>query len=314
MLCPSCNGTPRKFGKDRNGNQRYQCKPCKQTYTDLPEKPLGAMRLPMEKAVFVLKLLLEGCSVRATCRLSGVSCDTVLALLVHAGEKAKDLMESRLVNVKADDVECDEIWGFVGCKQKTKEGLHPTKDEYGDAWCFIAFEANTKLVLSWHVGKRTPIDTECFMEKLQATVSSNRFQITTDGFKPYPNAIGSVFGNSVDYAQLIKTYGKSEDERRYSPPQITDIEKNVVYGEPNDDRICTSYVERNNLNVRTFVRRMTRLTNGFSKKWENHEAALALFFAYSNFCRRHSTLRCTPAMAAGLTDHQWTIEELLKAE
>lgn len=312
MLCPTCSSTPRKFGKDRNGNQRFQCKPCKQTFTDLSEKPLGAMRLSMEKAVFVLKLLLEGCSVRATVRLSGVSCDTVLALLVHAGEKAKNVMESRIVNVPVKDVECDEIWGFVGMKEKTRQCLYPMSDEgYGDAWCNIGFEANTKLVLSWHVGKRAPEDTHCFMEKLREAVADG-FQMTTDGFKPYSIAIASVFGRAVDFAQLIKTYGNSDDERRYSPPAITDIEKKPVIGNPDEDRICTSYVERNNLNVRTFIRRMTRLTIGFSKKWENQEAALALFFAYSNFCRKHSTLKMTPAMAAGLTDHHWTIEELLK--
>jgi len=138
--------------------------------------------------------------------------------------------------------------------------------------------------------------------------------LTADGYKPYPQAVRGVFGRTADYAQLVKNYGESDDVRRYSPPQIIRIDKKVVIGEPSKDRICTSYVERNNLNVRTFIRRMTRLTNGFSKKWEHHEAALALYFAYYNFCWKHGTLKETPAMASGLTDHRWTVEELLAAK
>jgi len=313
MLCPRCQSPARKFGKDRKGNQRYQCKPCVFTFSETVRKPLGEMRISFDKAALCLKLLLEGTSIRSAERITGVHRDTIMGLLATVGEKAKDLLESRIVNMKVEDVEVDEIWGFVGMKQKTQETMYPMSDiGYGDAWCWIGFEANTKLVLSWHLGKRTPEDTYCFMEKLEATVdSTSRFQLTTDGYKPYPQAVRGVFGQSVNYAQLVKQYGASDDERRYSPPAIVSIDKRVIIGEPSKDRICTSYVERNNLNVRTFVRRMTRLSNGFSKKWENHEAALALYFAYYNFCWKHGTLKETPAMAAGLTDHRWTVEELL---
>jgi len=310
MLCHKCRQPASKFGKTAAGQQRFRCKPCKTTFIDHDAKPLGSMRIPFEKACMVLRMLMEGCSIRSTQRLSGVDKSTIIDLLLVAGERAKNLMESRIVDVKVNDVEVDEIWGFVGMKEKTRANFYSLSDNVGDAWCYIGFEANTKLVLSWHLGKRTPEDTYCFMEKLRETVADD-FQMTTDGFKPYPNAIRSVFGRTTNYAQLVKTYGLSDDDRRYSPPAIVSIDKHVVIGEPNEDRICTSYVERNNLNVRMFVRRMTRLTNGFSKRWENHEAALTLFFAYNNFCRKHGTLKTTPAVAAGLTDHQWTVEELM---
>jgi transposase-like protein/IS1 family transposase len=312
MLCRQCGNQTRKFGRDRNQNQRYQCPACRITFSNRPANPLGEMRLPINKAVQVVSLLMEGCSVRSTERLSGVHRDTICNLLTIAGDTAKDVLESRIVNAPVKDVEIDEIWGFVGMKEKTRLRDYALSDDVGDAWCFIGFEANTKLILSWHLGKRTPIDVECFLEKLRCTVADG-FQLTSDGFKPYPQAIWSVFGQTVSYAQLIKNYGQSDDDRRYSPPQIVSIDKIARIGNPDIDRVCTSYVERNNLSVRTFVRRMTRLTIGFSKKWENHEAALSLFFAYFNFCRKHSTLRTTPAIAAGLTDHVWSVEDLLRA-
>jgi len=313
MLCSKCQYPAKKSGKTASGQQRYKCMACKVSFIDHDAKPLGDSRIPFEKATLCLKLLLEGTSIRSAERITGIHRDTIMGLLATAGEKAKCLLESRIVNMKVEDVEVDEIWGFVGMKQKTQEAMYPMSDiGYGDAWCWIGFEANTKLILSWHLGKRTPEDTYCFMEKLEATVdTSNRFQLTTDGYRPYPQAVRGVFGQSVNYAQLVKQYGVSDDERRYSPAPIVSIDKRVIIGEPSKDRICTSYVERNNLNVRTFIRRMTRLSNGFSKKWENHEYALALYFAYYNFCWKHGTLKETPAMAAGLTDHRWTVEELL---
>lgn len=312
MQCYKCEQSCRKFGKDRYGHQRWQCVQCYITFSDVPEKPLGEMRLPIPKATQCIKLLMEGCSIRSTERITGVHRDTICNLIVTAGEHAKEVLESRIVDMKVDDVEIDEIWGFVGMKEKTRNIRYPLSDEVGDAWCFIGFEANTKLILSWHLGKRTPIDTECFLEKVRATVADG-FQMTTDGFKPYPLAVSRVFGRTVNYGQLIKQYGLSDDDRRYSPPAIVSIDKKVIIGNPNEDRICTSYIERNNLTIRTFVRRMTRLTCAFSKKWENHEAALCLFFAYYNFCRKHSTIKATPAMAAGLTVKPWTVEELLEA-
>ncbi len=312
MKCSTCEESCRKFGKDRYGHQRWQCRQCKTIFSEVPPKPLGEMRLPIPKAIQCVKLLMEGCSIRSTERVTGVHRDTICNLIITAGEHAKEVLESRIVDIEVNDVEVDEIWGFVGMKEKTRMFRYSLSDWVGDAWCFIGFEANTKLILSWHLGKRTPVDTECFLEKLRETVADG-FQLTSDGFKPYLQSVRRVFGNTVNYGQLIKSYGASDDERRYSPPTITSIDKKIFIGEPDRDRICTSYIERNNLNVRTFVRRMTRLTNGFSKKWENHEAALCLYFAYYNFCWKHSTLKATPAMASGLATKPWTVEELLTA-
>lgn len=313
MLCPKCSNESRKFGKDRNGNQRYQCQPCKLTFSDRPEKPLGEMRLPIEKAVQCIKLLMEGCSVRSTERVTGVNRDTICGLILTAGEKVQSLLDKRIVNMQVKDVEMDEIWGFVQMKEKTRIRRHPENSRgRGDCWCYIAFESNTKLVLTWHVAKRNPEGTEEFLSKLRTKVQDG-FQLSSDAYKDYSQRVYRTFRFSVNYGQIIKTYGRGaeEDNRRYSPPTILSIDKKVIIGEPDEGRICTSYIERNNLSIRTFVRRMTRLTNGFSKKWENHEAALALYFAYFNFCWKHSTLKTTPAVASGLTDHQWTVEELL---
>lgn len=312
MLCLQCGNAPRKFGKDRKGNQRLQCLTCKLTFSIRPENPLGDMRLPMDKAVQCVKLLVEGCSIRSTERVTGVHRDTICNLVCEAGQKVNTLLESRLTGLSVSDVEVDEIWGFVSMKEKTRLIRYPLSDEgHGDAWCFIAFEANSKLILSWHLGKRTPEDTQAFLEKLEGSLDGKPFQLSTDGFKPYPHAVRRTFGHTANYAQLVKQYGLADDDRRYSPPAIISIDKKVIIGEPDEDRICTSYVERNNLTIRTFVRRMTRLTCAFSKKWENHEAALSLFFGYYNFCWKHSTLKQTPAMAAGLTFHRWGVEELL---
>jgi len=242
MLCSKCQRPAKKSGKAASGQQRFKCMACKVSFIDHDAKPLGDSRIPMEKATLCLKLLLEGTSIRSTERITGIHRDTIMGLLITAGEKAKDLMESRIVNMPVEDVEIDEIWGFVGMKEKTRANYYSLSDNVGDSWCYVGFEANTKLILSWHLGKRTPQDTHCFMEKLQATVNDNRFQMTTDGYKPYPNAVRAVFGQTVNYAQLIKQYGTSDDERRYSPAPIISIDKHVVIGEPSKDRICTSFV------------------------------------------------------------------------
>ena len=189
--------------------------------------------------------------------------------------------------------------------------VHP--EVMGDCYTFTAIERTTKLLLAWHVGKRCPEDTRAFAEKLWHA-TNGRFQQTTDGFKPYLTAIPEIFGRNLDYATLVKVYGEIEDEtarRRYSPPRITEVIATPRIGFPDEDRICTSFVERSNLTIRMQVRRLTRLTNAFSKKWENHEAALALFFAYYNFCRVHMTLKTTPAVKAGLAELPWTVQELL---
>ena len=219
-----------------------------------------------------------------------------------------------IYNVPVQDVQCDEIWGFAQKKEGHKWPWESGATNIGDAHCFVAIERTNKLVLAWHLGRRTDADTQRFTEKLRVA-TSGWFQITTDGFQPYRKAVPKSLGVRTDFAQLVKVYATSkEGERRYSPPDVTAAVPQVIHGDPDPDRICTSHVERQNLTIRMSMRRMTRLTNAFSKKWENLKAAYALHFAYYNFCRFHQSLKKqTPAMASGLTDHKWTLAELLAA-
>lgn len=319
MLCPTCQAEARKFGKDRYGNQRFQCLACKKTFSDRPAEPLDDMRLDLDKAILVLKLLTEGSSVRAASRISGVAKNTILALLVCVGAKCEKFLRRRLKDIPATNVQADEIWGFVKMKEKTAKKKDAPLDN-GDAYCFVATERNTKLILAWHLGKRDGMNTIEFMEKVVASTRGH-FQLDTDGFRAYPQVVSVVFdsyGRTVDHAAVIKTYGKIDDDHRYSPSAVLDTQYVCCSGNPDLDKACTSHVERQNLQIRMQTRRMTRLTNAFSKKWENHAFALALHFATSNFVTPHGTLskaageKTTPAMAAGLTDHPWTLVELLQ--
>lgn len=311
MTCPECQTACRKFGKNRNGSQRFRCAGCGKTYTEEQDKPLGSMTVPMEKAVLALKLLLEGSSVRTTERITELHRDTILRLLVLAGEKAERIMATRIVNIPVADVEVDEIWQFVGKKQKR---VNESDDQtFGDNYVFVAIERNTKLVLNVTIGQRDQTTTNVFIEGLRDAMAPGRFQITSDGFQPYKTAIPDTFGDRADYAMLIKVYKSNpEAERKYSPAEVASVEVVPVSGNPDFDRICTSIVERSNLSLRMGTRRFARLTNAFSKKFENHAAAVMLWYAYYNFCRVHQTLRVTPAMEAGITDSVWTIADLLR--
>jgi len=311
MLCPTCQTEARRFGKDRNDNQRYQCQVCKATFADRPARPLGDMRIDLDKAVSCLQLMLEGMSVRAIMRVTGTNRNTVLSLLAKMGERCERLLEGRIAGVPVVDVQCDEIWGFVKMKEKTRKRKHPDEADVGDAYCFVGIERETKLVLAWHLGKRSSEDTYDFADKL-AGATSGRFQVTTDGWKPYQGAIPDAFPQGVDFGVLIKEYATKADEGRYSPGEVIGTTKKECCGNPDPDRICTSHVERQNLTMRMGMRRLTRLTNAHSKKWANHSAALSLHFAYYNLCRVHMTLKKTPAMAAGLEDHPWTLRELVE--
>lgn len=312
MNCQTCNAPTKKAGKDRKGNQRFQCLTCKKTFIEPTEKPLGEMILAEDKAISVLHHLVEGCSIRSTERITGVHRDTILKLLVVVGEKCERLMDERIKGLHVSEVQCDEQWQFIGMKQKTKRHKGIEDTTVGDSWVFTAIERNSKLILCWHLGKRTEADTIAFTEKL-ANATEGSFQVTTDGFKPYQHAIVLSLGaQHVDFAQLVKIYAaKQETETRYSPAECIGANKVAIYGNPDMDKVSTSHVERHNLSTRMSSRRYTRLTNAFSKKWEKHHAALALWFSYYNFCRVHRTLRVTPAMEAGLTDHVWSLRELL---
>ena len=259
----------------------------------------------------VLRLLLEGNSVSSTERLTDVHHTTILKLLVLAGERCEQLMSRKIQSLPVRDVECDKVWSFIGKKEKR---VRPEDDQnLGDCYTFVAIERHSKLVLNIAMGKRDQATTDVFIEGLRHA-TRGEFQITTDGFVPYKSAIENTLADRVDFAQLIKVYrAATGDEHRYSPPEVSSTEVVPVVGRPDPERICTSIVERQNLSVRMGTRRFTRLTNAFSKKWENHWAAVALWFAFYNFCRVHKSLRCTPAMEAKITDHIWTVRELLEA-
>jgi transposase-like protein/IS1 family transposase len=309
MICEDCKVECQRFGKHRNGLRRFRCPKCKRTYTEAHTRTLGSMYIPWDKALLAVQLLLEGNSIRSTERISGLDKNTIMRVLVLAGEKCEEVSSKLIRSVPVKEIQADEIWSFIGKKEKR---LQPDDDPtLGDAYCFVGIERINKLVLAWHLGRRTAKDTEAFTEKLYQTTSGH-FQITTDGFQPYRDAVSYSLGTRVDFAQLIKVYAAApEGERRYSPAEVVSTEVVPVIGQPDPAKICTSHVERSNLTMRMQIRRFTRLTNAFSKKWENHHAALSLYFAYYNFVRIHSTLRVTPAMEAGLTDHVWTLRELL---
>lgn len=317
--CRSCGGRTIGWGKDGHGNQRRFCKACKVSFSIVPPRPLGTMRLALDKATLVVSLLTEGSSIRSAERVSGVHRDTICRLLRRVGSKCEDLLGRMIARVPVADVQADEIWNFVGMKERTKARKKITDPEIGDAYTFVGIERSSKLVLAWHLGRRTAEDTNLFAAKL-ATAAAPReeggtYQITTDGWGAYPAAIERHLGAEVDFAQLVKTYsGEGMDsERRYSPPSIIASEKIVVYGSPEEERICTSHIERQNLHMRMQLRRFTRLTNAFSRKRENLRAALALHFAAYNFTWMHSSIRMTPAMKAGIARTPWTVRDLLTA-
>ena len=251
MVCYNCKTEARKHGKDRKGNQRYYCGSCSKSFVEPTEKPLDNMYLPIEKAVQCLNLLLEGCSLRSTERISGVALHTLLNLLIIAGEKCERLLNKRIQNMPVKDVECDELWCFVSMKEKTIRGKsedfkdqlgYELVDKLGDAYTFVGFERNTKLVLAWHLGKRSAEDTRTFTKKLARATYDERFQVTTDGFSPYRyNVVRELEHKGIDFAQLIKHYATPEGhEHRYSPPVVVDITSEVIHGNPDPERICTS--------------------------------------------------------------------------
>jgi transposase-like protein/IS1 family transposase len=311
VTCHNCRTETVKAGRARNGAQRYKCQHCSRRFTEQQHRLFGDdSRLPEDKALMVLRCLLEGASVRSTGRLCDVEPKTVLRILVLASERCERLLGSTIVRVPVEDVQADEIWSFIGKKEKQ---VRPEDDQnLGDAYTFVAMERNSKLVLNFALGKRTQATTDIFIEGLRHATSKKEFQITTDGFAPYTTAIENTLADRVDFAQLIKVYrATSEGERRYSPAEVVSTQTVIGIGNPDPKRICTSHIERQNLNMRMGIRRFTRLTNAFSKKWENHWAALCVWFAFYNFCRIHQTLRITPAMAAGITDHVWDVREML---
>jgi IS1 family transposase len=270
-----------------------------------------ANALNTDKQIAIIAALAEGSSIRSIERMTGVHRDTIMRLGVKVGQGCKALMDFKLVDLSCNRLEMDEIWGFVGKKDRNvREG----EDSVGSVWTFCAIDAETKLVPTFKVGKRDAATANAFVADVASRMRT-RVQISTDGLRAYVNAIEQSFGADVDYAQIIKNYGFEEttNNRRYSAPEFVSSEKNVIIGNPNYDLISTSYIERLNATTRLHMRRLTRLTLAFSKKLENFEAAVGLHFAYYNFVKRHNTLRCTPAMAAGVTPTFWSVGELVEA-
>ena len=312
MTCTACDMRCQRFGTHRNGLQRFRCPICKKTYTEEHKRLIEDMNLSDEEVVMALKLMVEGNSLRSTERITNLDINTLMKLLVRAGEKCEKPMGRLIVNVPVKDVQCDEIWAFVGKKEAHKLPTEENDESIGDAYCFVAMERNTKLVLNFALGRRSQATTDAFIEGLRAATARQRFQISTDGFQPYLSAIQTTLSDRCDFAQVIKVYAADpEADRKYSPADVTHVERVPVMGNPDPAKICTSHIERQNLTIRMSMRRLTRLTNAFSKKWENLWAAYCLHFAYYNFCRIHKTLRVTPAMEAKITDRVWTMADLL---
>lgn len=269
-------------------------------------------KLSLEKRTQIVGLLVEGNSLRATSRLADVSINTVTKLLVDLGTACRKYHDENVHSIKSKRVQCDEIWSFVYAKEKNLPEDMQGKFGLGSVWTWVALDSDSKLAISWLVGNRDSEYAKIFMEDVASRLK-NRVQLTTDGLKAYLEAVEENFGAEIDFAQLIKMYGKSiEGEHRYSPAQCTGIHKEVITGNPKEKHVSTSFIERQNLTMRMNMRRFTRLTNAFSKKVENHAHAIALHFMYYNFVRIHKTLRVTPAMESGLTKKLWSIEDLAK--
>ncbi len=273
-------------------------------------------KLNRERQIQVVKALVEGNGINSIVRMTGVAKNTILKLLADLGSACLKYQDENLRDLKLNRIQCDEIWEFCHAKEKNVPTEHKGEFGYGDVWTFVAIDAETKLVPCWLVGQRDAGNAFEFLDNLRQRLA-NRVQLTTDGHKMYLEAVWGAFAGDVDYAQLVKLYGQEpETEKRYSPAQCIGAEKHAIVGQPDIRHVSTSYIERQNLTMRMSMRRFTRLTNGFSKKVENHMFAIALHFMVYNFARPHKSLAnpypCTPAMAAGISNHIWTIEDIVK--
>jgi IS1 family transposase len=269
-------------------------------------------KLSTQKRVAVISALVEGMSIRSVVRMTGVSKNAVTKLLEDVGNACAIYQDKVFRNLTCKRIECDEIWSFVYAKERHLTPELQGVFGYGDVYTWVAIDADTKLVPCWNVGRRDAESGMAFIKDLSERLA-NRVQLSTDGFKVYLTAIEENFGADIDYAMIVKVYGHAQEDSavRYSPAECIGCEKEVIAGNPDMNLVSTSYVERQNLTMRMSMRRFTRLTNGFSKKIENHMHAIALHYMYYNFCRIHKTLRCTPAMEAGVTKKLWSIEDIV---
>jgi IS1 family transposase len=269
--------------------------------------------LSKDKQCVLIGALAEGNSIRSIERMSGVHRDTIMRLGVRVGEQCRQILDAKMRGLNCSRIEVDEIWGFVGKKQ-----VHTSKADrrtgLGDVWTFLSIDPLTKVMPSFLVGKRDHYHATAFMEDLAGRLK-NRIQLSSDAMTAYADAVERAFGAEIDYAQIVKEYASParEDQRKYSPAELVAVYKSAVTGNPNPSKVCTSYIERANLTVRTHCKRLARLTLAFSKKLENFKAAMALHLAYYNFVKTHGSLRCTPAMEAGIEKSAWTVSDLVNA-
>lgn len=268
-------------------------------------------KTPTATRIQILGMMVEGMSIRAIARMTGASKNTIVKFLREAGEACAAYHDEHVRNVGSKRVQVDEIWSFVGMKQKNVPEARKGEFGVGDVWTWTALDADSKLIVTWLLGDRSSETAELFIGDMASRLA-NRIQLTSDGNAPYVAAVANVFGLDVDYAQIVKSYGSSpEAQKRYSPPVCVAAEKTAITGRPAIDHISTSYVERQNLTMRMGMRRFTRLTNGFSKDVDNHGHSIAIHFMHYNFVRIHQTLRVTPAMAAGVTGKLWDLEDMV---
>ena len=301
----------KKAGKHSNGAQRFKCKDCGKRFVEEQTKPLGNMRVDLDKAMLVINMLLEGTSIRACERLTNMNRDTIDRLILEVGQRCQHFMDDHIVDVRCGDIQIDEIWSFVG--MKAKQAKKQDNPEVGDSWTYVAVDRETKLVACHYVGQRNSTDTNRFLSKLRRSISVDQsFQVSTDGWGAYRYGVPFNLGSNVNFGMLIKNYASQQETTRYSPAAIISAEKKAVFGSPDMDKVCTSHVESLNQTIRMQNRRFTRLTNAHSKSLKHHIAMQAIFFAHYNFCRKHTSLdKQTPAMAAGIVDKQLTLVELL---
>jgi IS1 family transposase len=269
-------------------------------------------RLSTEERAKVVNCLIEGCSLRSTVRLTGVAKKTVSRILVEVGEACAAYHNKIMRNLPCKTIQVDEVWSFTYCKEANIPEQLRGQDGIGDTWTWIAIDADSKLIPSWHVGLRDTPSAYSFIHDLKGRLA-NRVQLTSDGHKPYLIAVEDAFGADIDYSMLVKIYGREtgKGETRYSPPVCIGARRRKIIGNPDRNLISTSFIERQNLTLRMTNRRFTRLTNAFSKKIENHKHMMAIYTMNYNFCRIHQTLRVTPAMEAGISNHIWTLEEIV---
>jgi transposase-like protein/IS1 family transposase len=314
VIVASCQHENRRTnGKTKSGAIRYRCKDCGKSWTESTSS-LGGLRIGLDRAAQVIELLCEGTSIRATSRITGVSKGTILELLLYVGQQCEAYMAENIKGVFVDEVQVDEIWQYVFCKNATAKRMNYVGG-CGDVYCFTGIERTTKLLVCWHMGRRDENHTDAFISKLERATTGH-FHISSDGWKSYPTTIKRNLGHRVDHGVMTKVYGRSINYpiSAYSPAKIIEAYKTPMHGDPyQQDKICTSHVERMNASIRLFCKRFNRLTLAFSKRWDNHRAALAMMFCHYNYCRKHATLKgLTPAMAHGLTTEVWSVRKMLE--